>query len=126
MRRFVLIFIAFATLLCGATFPAICGSVIQDGAIIDYGGPTIPPKLIFGPEPAYPKFAKRDKIEGKVIVTTVIGTNGRVSEAHILKSLRQDLDQSALETIKTWRFDPATACDKKVAVNLDVEVNFHL
>jgi TonB family protein len=36
------------------------------------------------------------------------------------------LDEKALEAVKQWRFEPAKKDNQPVAVQLSVEVNFHL
>jgi protein TonB len=36
------------------------------------------------------------------------------------------LDEKAIETVKTWKFDPAMKDGKPVAVQIIVEVAFHL
>jgi len=36
------------------------------------------------------------------------------------------LDEKALETIRTWRFEPGRKGGQPVAVQVDVEVNFRL
>jgi TonB family protein len=49
-----------------------------------------------------------------------------VQNAGVARSLRPDLDESALETVKTWRFQPAMKDGKPVAVQLNVMVSFAL
>jgi protein TonB len=36
------------------------------------------------------------------------------------------LDQKAVETVRDWRFAPATKDGKPVAVQVNIEVNFRL
>jgi TonB family protein len=37
-----------------------------------------------------------------------------------------DLNENAIETVKTWRFEPGTKGGKPVAVEIAVEVDFKL
>ena len=44
----------------------------------------------------------------------------------IARSVGLGLDEKAIETVKTWKFDPAMKDGKPVAVQIIVEVAFHL
>jgi len=85
-----------------------------------------PPHLIVAPDPNYPDAARRAKVQGVVLVGCTIGVDGTVTSASILQSLRKDLDASALEAIRLWKFEPAIKDGKPVAVQVRVEVAFHL
>jgi TonB family protein len=37
-----------------------------------------------------------------------------------------DLDDRAVEKVKTWRFEPATRDGQRVAVEMPIEVSFNL
>jgi TonB family protein len=56
----------------------------------------------------------------------VVGEDGTVQNATILQSTDHDLDAKAIEAVKQWKFDPATKKGIPVAVELMVEVDFHL
>jgi TonB family protein len=85
-----------------------------------------PPHLVVAPDPNYPDAARRAKIQGVVLVGCTIGVDGRVTSASVLKSLRKDMAASALQAIRMWKFEPAIKDGKPVAVEVRVEVAFHL
>jgi TonB family protein len=85
-----------------------------------------PPHLITALDPDYPDDARRAKAQGVVLVECMVGTDGTVSNARILNSLRKDLDASALDAVRRWRFEPAIKDGKPVAVQIRVEVTFRL
>jgi protein TonB len=85
-----------------------------------------PPHVLVSPDPDYPDAARRAKVHGVVLVACEVGTDGTVSNARILNSLRKDLDASALEAVRKWRFEPAMKDGKPVAVQVNVEVTFRL
>ena len=89
------------------------------------GGIT-PPHLVVAPDPTYPDAARRAKIQGSVLIQCTVEVDGAVSNASVLKSLRKDMDASALDAIRMWKFEPATKDGKPVAVQVRVEVAFHL
>jgi D-alanyl-D-alanine dipeptidase len=63
-------------------------------------------------------------INGTVLLWCIVNTEGRVSDIKVVKSLRKDLDQRALEAVKSWNFEPARKDGKTVAVQIHVEVKF--
>ncbi len=87
---------------------------------------TIGPKLIYNPQPEYPNRARKKGIEGKVVVTLLVGDDGIPTEAKIAQSLDPDLDEKALEAVRSWKFQPAMKNGHPVAVHVNVEVNFKL
>ncbi|MBT3839689.1 MAG: energy transducer TonB, partial [Candidatus Marinimicrobia bacterium] len=89
----------------------------------EYDTPPMPTSSI---SPIYPEAAKTDQIEGLVIVQAFILTDGTVGETIILKSLRDDLDQSAIDAIQNTTFEPATADGNPVAVWISMPINYRL
>ena len=66
--------------------------------------------------PAYPAMARRLGEEGEVRLDVQVGPQGKVLEVRLKKSSGSTLlDQTAIETVKRWRFSPATVDGKPVA-----------
>ena len=81
-----------------------------------------------GKNPVYPEAARKEHIDGKVILQVVIRQDGTVSSPTILE---QDVEgygfaASAREAVLSWRYDPATLAGKPVAVWMNIRVNFKL
>ena len=85
-----------------------------------------PPKLIYDLEAEYPRKARKDGIQGTVVLEAIVGADGVPSRIAVTKSLRADLDKSAVSAVKRWRFSPGTYDEKAVAVKINVEVNFRI
>ena len=66
-----------------------------------------PPKKIVDVKPIYPEDAKREGIEGTVILEATIEETGLVSGVKILRSVPK-LDQAAIDAVKQWQFEPQT------------------
>ena len=95
--------------------------------IYKVGPGIVPPKVLEkGEEPQYTQEAKAAKIEGTVGLTIVVGTDQRAHDIKVTKSLDPGMDASAINSIKTWRFQPGTKNGKPVPVQAKIEVNFHL
>jgi TonB family protein len=60
-----------------------------------------------------------------VVVGLVVSSQGEPKDIHIVTSLDKDVDQSAIEAVQQWRFDPAKKGDQPVAVRITVEIRFH-
>ncbi len=84
------------------------------------------PRLLKRVQPVYPESARKDKLEGKVIVQVTIDKQGRVIDNQLLLSAREDLDHAALTAVRQWRFEPATQRGQPVAVFYNLTINYAL
>lgn len=112
------------------------GLPIGDGAPVKLGVPPPPgparagvdvrtPVKVAGAPPIYPTIAKAAKVEGTVTIEAIIGVDGRVTEARVLRSVPM-LDRAALDAVEKWRYSPTTLNGVAVPVILTVTVNFTL
>jgi TonB family protein len=90
------------------------------------GGGVSAPKPLYTPDPEFSEEARKAKYQGTVVLWVVIGPDGRVHDLRVQRSLGMGLDEKAIETVRTWKFDPARKDNQPVAVQLNIEVNFHL
>jgi TonB family protein len=96
-----------------------------DDRTLRVGGVIAPPRKIVNVAPIYPQEAKDAKVQGVVVIETVIDESGAVREAWVLKSVPL-LDGPALEAVKQWRFEPTLLNGVPTAVRCTVTVNFTL
>ena len=75
--------------------------------------------------PVYPPIAQQAKIQGVVIIEAIIGTDGKVREARVLKPLPM-LDQAALDAVRQWEYEPTLLAGQPIAVVMTVTVIFTL
>ena len=85
----------------------------------------VPPRLIHQVNPQYSPGAHGIKVEGSVIVETVVNSQGAPKDVHVVKSLHKDVDGSAVDAVKQWVFAPGKKDGKPVAVRLQIEIHFH-
>lgn len=79
------------------------------------------------PRPAYPPLSKRLGEQGKVVIRTLIGTDGMAQQAEIKQSSGFDrLDQAALATALKWRYTPGKRAGVTEAMWFDVPFNWVL
>jgi TonB family protein len=86
----------------------------------------VAPRTVFSVQPVYSEKARRDRISGIVILQAIIDRDGSVSGVHVLKGLSDDLDQSASDAVRQWRFAPATKDGQPVSVIFNMTVQFRL
>lgn len=79
------------------------------------------------PRPTYPPLSKRLGEQGKVLVRVFIDTDGSASKAEIAQSSGFDrLDQTALDTVRRWRYVPGKRAGVPEAMWFNVPINFVL
>ena len=95
----------------------------QEGDALRVGGNIKAPRKIKDVKPVYPPAAREAGINGVVIIEVKIGTDGRVEEGHVLKSIPL-LDEAALDAVKQWQFEPTLLNGAPVPIMMTVTVNF--
>lgn len=85
-----------------------------------------PPRAVVKPAPTYPEDARKEKVEGTVIVRAMIEKDGTVSSAEVVKGVHPSLDRATVETIQTWRFEPALLNGQPVATQYHLTIRYRL
>ncbi len=96
------------------------------GGIFRVGAGVSPPRAINQPEAEFSEEARKAKYQGTCLVGMVVGVDGIPRNVRVLSSLGMGLDEKALEVAKKYRFEPAMKDGHPVAVEIAVEVDFHL
>jgi protein TonB len=79
-----------------------------------------PATAIFTPDPE----PAAERWYGIVVVSTVVGSDGRVRDPRVVRSVSSDVDGKTLDAIRKWAFRPARKDGRPVALELKVEVAF--
>jgi TonB family protein len=99
---------------------------VDDEPVFDIGPGITPPRVTRQVTPQNkPDDDKGFRISGTVLVGLVVSSAGEPKDVHVVKSLDKDIDQTAVEAVKQWHFDPAKKGDRAVAVRVTVEIRFH-
>ncbi len=88
--------------------------------------PLTPPRRISAPMPQYTEIARKARIQGSVVVQTVIDAEGGVRCLRAIKELPLGLTEVALEAVQKWKFEPGKSAGKSVPFRYVVSVNFRL
>jgi protein TonB len=79
------------------------------------------------PEPPYTEEARKNKLQGQMVLQVLVGEDGRAKQVRILHSLGMGLDESAEHTVYSWRFSPARDANRHaVASWVTIETRFQL
>jgi TonB family protein len=86
-------------------------------------------------DPAFPVFSPRPPVADRsllpssnqeVVVDVKVSATGDVLEATLVKGIGNALDQMVLDTVKTWRFHPATVNGNPVATEAELIFPFNM
>jgi TonB family protein len=94
--------------------------------IYKVGPGIVAPVVLKRQDPVYPGKEKSAKIQGKVELSLVVGTDQRAHNIKVTKSVTPALDASAVTAVQNWTFQPGTKNGKPVAVRAKIEINFKL
>jgi len=96
------------------------------GNVMQIGDGVSKPVRVYTPQPQYTEEARASRIQGTVIVQGVVDAEGNVGHLQVLKGLPLGLSESAMETLETWKYEPARKNGEPVAVYYIFTVNFSL
>jgi TonB family protein len=84
-----------------------------------------PPKLVKQVNPVYPEEARKNGVEGVVILEAKADEQGNVVDARVLRSAA-GLDGAAVDAVKQWKYEPMIIDGKPRKVIFTVTVRFSL
>ncbi len=102
-------------------------SQLMRDSIADRQGLRKTVRLIKSERPLYPQAARREGWEGTVVLRITIGAGGDVENVTTQTSSGfPALDESAAQSVKTWRFDPAKDGEFPISTAVDLPIRFDL
>lgn len=82
-------------------------------------------QILNKPRPAYTEQARQNKTQGNVVVKVLLGGNGRVKSASVIRGLPDGLNEKAIQAVYQLQFTPArNGAGQPVDSWLTVSVNF--
>jgi TonB family protein len=84
------------------------------------------PTLLYTERAKYTEEARRERIQGTVVLSVVFGADSLLHDIRTLQGLPYGLTESAIEAAKHIRFQPAVRYGKPVNVRTVLEFNFAL
>lgn len=84
----------------------------------------LPPQKMDSPAPPYTEEARQKRLQGVVILEAIIDAKGNVRDLAVLEGLPMGLTESAVATVRQWKYQPATHNGEPVAVLFSVTIRF--
>jgi len=96
--------------------------------VYEVGNGVSVPTLVREVKPAYTAQAIAARIQGTVLMSTVVLADGTVGDVTVVRSLDTvyGLDAQAVSAVKQWLFNPGQKDGVAVAVRVTVEMSFTL
>jgi TonB family protein len=89
-------------------------------------GHVVRPEILSKTPPEYPLAARKERLEGKVVVQAILERDGHVLHTKLLQTQPKGLGLAAADAICGWSFKPATLEGEPVRVYYVLTVNFEL
>jgi len=85
------------------------------------------PSCSYCPEVQYGDEARQFRVQGSVVLISLVGIDGSIEKLLVSRALPDGLTESALETVRQWKFIPARGPDSKpAAVQYTIRISFHI
>lgn len=81
---------------------------------------------IGGPNPTYPPQARLSRVQGTVMLSVVIGTDGHIHDLKVVSSPDNLLTMSAVAAVGGWVYKPYTLGGRPVSVQTTVHIVYRL
>jgi len=82
------------------------------------------PSVLFKVDPVFPEEARAGQVAGTVILSCVIGADGKAQEIRVVKSNGAGFDAKAIDAVSQWVFKPGMLNGVPASVRATIEVNF--
>ena len=88
-------------------------------------GSVMEQRVVHKVDPVYPQDAEKAKLQGLVLLDTIIGADGVVKDLHPISG-PDPLARAAMDSVRWWRFVPFQLNGQVVPVETTIEVEFRL
>ena len=96
------------------------------GGVMSVGGGVSAPAVLHSVDPEFTSEARAANFQGSVSIQLIVDSQGNPQNVHVIRHLGMGLDEKAIEAVREYRFKPAMYDGHPVAVQLVIEVAFHL
>ena len=84
------------------------------------------PSMLQKVEPEYSQEARLARYQGTVMLSIIVGADGRAQDLQVVRGIGLGLGEKALEAVRKWKFRPGMKDGEAVPVMATIEVNFRL
>jgi len=96
------------------------------GGVMNVGGGVSAPAVIHSVQPEFSEQARSASLQGTVSLQLIVDAEGNPQNVRITRQLGMGLDEKAVEAVRQYKFKPAMYQGHPVAVQIVVNIDFHL
>jgi protein TonB len=96
------------------------------GGLMSVGGGVSAPTLVSRVDPEFTEEARSSNFQGNVAIQLVVDQSGNPQNIRVVRRAGMGLDEKAMEAVRQYRFHPAMFQGHPVAVQIVIDVDFHL
>jgi protein TonB len=96
------------------------------GGLMSVGGGVSAPTVIHSVDPEFTPEARQTNFQGSVSIQLIVDSQGNPQNVRVVRHLGMGLDEKAIEAVRQYRFKPAMYQGHAVAVQMVIDVDFHL
>ena len=90
------------------------------------GGGVSAPQVVHSVEPDFTEDARQANFQGNVAIQLIVDAQGNPQDIRVARHLGMGLEQKAIEAVRQYKFRPAMYQGHPVAVQIVIDVDFHL
>ena len=96
------------------------------GGVMNVGGGVSAPVVVHSVQPEFTEEARQANFQGSVTIQLIVDAQGNPQNVHVTKHAGMGIDEKAIAAVKQYKFKPAMYQGHPVAVQIMVDVDFHL
>lgn len=96
------------------------------GGLMSVGGGVSAPSVIHSVDPEFTEEARSSNFQGNVAIQLVVDQQGNPQNIRVVRHAGMGLDEKAVAAVKQYKFKPAMFQGHPVAVQIIIDVDFHL
>lgn len=96
------------------------------GGLMSVGGGVGAPVVLHSVQPEFTEEARQANFQGTVTIQLIVDAQGNPQNVHVVKRAGMGLDEKAVAAVRQYKFKPAVYQGHPVAVQIQVDVDFHL
>jgi TonB family protein len=96
------------------------------GGIMSVGGGVSAPQVIHSVDAEFTDEARQANFQGSTSIKLIVDSQGNPQDVRLVNHLGMGLDEKAIAAVKQYRFKPAMYQGHAVAVQIVIDIDFHL
>lgn len=106
---------------------SVAAAGFQEGPVYQVDDPGVTsPRVVKEVRPQYSPEAMKAKVQGEVVLKTVVNQKGEPTDIRVVQSLEESLDKEAVKALAGWRFEPGRRNGDPVRVEVEVRLSFKI